>query len=107
MAPRDADRAVEWAAVQADRTRSVLEIHAAFGSGSVFLAPSEVEGSNATLGRERGRAGAPRCTSKSVSTAQPTKDHRRRRSSKRARAQISSSWVVEDWVASAGSSLVQ
>ena len=39
----DADGAVERAAIQADRTRSVLEIHAAFGPGSVFLAPSEVE----------------------------------------------------------------
>ena len=39
----NADRAVEWAAIQADRTGSVLEIHAAFGPGYVFLPPSEVE----------------------------------------------------------------
>ena len=39
----NADRAVEWAAIQADRTGSFLEIHAAFGPGYVFLAPSEVE----------------------------------------------------------------
>src|ERR1035441_1788083 len=39
----NADRAVEWAAIQADRTGSLLEIHAAFGPDYVFLVPSEVQ----------------------------------------------------------------
>lgn len=40
---KNAIRAVEWAAIQADRTGSILEIHTAFGPGYVFLAPSEIE----------------------------------------------------------------
>jgi nucleotide-binding universal stress UspA family protein len=38
-----ATRALEWAAEQAARTGSVLEIHVAYGSEYVFVAPSEVE----------------------------------------------------------------
>src|SRR5665213_1863187 len=45
----NADRAVEWAASQAARTGSVLEIHAAFGPAYVFLAPSEVEATTRSL----------------------------------------------------------
>ena len=64
----NADRAVEWAAVQADRTGSVLEIHAAFGSGYVFLAPSEVEGTTRRWAENAAKLGAA-LHQKSVSTA--------------------------------------
>ena len=45
----NADRAAEWAAIQAERTASLLEIHAAFGPAYVFLAPSEVEATTRQL----------------------------------------------------------
>lgn len=59
----NADRAVEWAASQAARTGSLLEIHAAFGPAYVFLAPSEVEATTMSLvekATKRARAVAPR-----------------------------------------------
>jgi nucleotide-binding universal stress UspA family protein len=40
----NANRALEWAAVQAERTGALLEIHAAYGAGNVLFPPSEVEG---------------------------------------------------------------
>ncbi len=45
----NADRALEWATIQALRTGSLLEIHAAFGPAYVFLAPSEVEATTKQL----------------------------------------------------------
>ena len=45
----NAVRALEWAAIQAERTSSLLEIHTAFGPAYVFLAPSEVEATTRRL----------------------------------------------------------
>ena len=39
----NANRALEWAAAQAERTDALLEIHAAYGAGYVLFPPSEVE----------------------------------------------------------------
>lgn len=35
-------RALEWAAAEADRSGAVLEVHTAYGTGYVFITPSEV-----------------------------------------------------------------
>ena len=39
----NATRALEWAASQAERTGTLLEIHTSYGPGYVFITPSEVE----------------------------------------------------------------
>lgn len=38
-----ATRALEWAASEADRTGALLELHAAYGPGYVFITPKEVK----------------------------------------------------------------
>jgi nucleotide-binding universal stress UspA family protein len=37
------NRALEWAATEAARNGAVLEVHAVYGSGYVFITPHEVE----------------------------------------------------------------
>jgi len=39
----NADRALDWAAAQAERTGVVLEIRTSYGPGYVFVTPSEVD----------------------------------------------------------------
>ena len=51
----NADRALEWATIQAEGTGSLLEIHAAFGPAYVFLAPSEVEATTRQLVEDAAR----------------------------------------------------
>ncbi|HVX22153.1 MAG TPA: universal stress protein [Acidimicrobiales bacterium] len=47
-----AAQAVEWAALRAARTGSVLEVHTAYGSGYVFVSPTEVQEAMARLGQQ-------------------------------------------------------
>lgn len=62
-------RALDWAAAEADRTGSVLEVHAAYGGNYSFVTPAEVRGEMARLaeqGVDHVREVAPNVVTKAV-----------------------------------------